>query len=118
MDEINQGMDARNERMVFDLLVKTACSSGRDGDGDDDEEEEGGGISQYFLLTPKLLPDLDYGEEDSCLDVLMVHSGIGMCSHTEWRDGHCGDDDGEDEEEDEDGGAVSFVEAARRLSNG
>ncbi|KAL0107255.1 hypothetical protein PUN28_015650 [Cardiocondyla obscurior] len=47
VDEINQGMDAMNERRVFDLLVKI---TGRPGS------------SQYFLLTPKLLPDLTYAE--------------------------------------------------------
>ncbi|XP_011880783.1 PREDICTED: structural maintenance of chromosomes protein 5 [Vollenhovia emeryi] len=47
VDEINQGMDAVNERRVFDLLVKI---TGRPGS------------SQYFLLTPKLLPDLTYSE--------------------------------------------------------
>ena len=45
VDEINQGMDAVNERRVFNLLVRTSC-----------EERS----AQYFLLTPKLLPDLDY----------------------------------------------------------
>ncbi|XP_012530407.1 structural maintenance of chromosomes protein 5 [Monomorium pharaonis] len=47
VDEINQGMDAVNEKRVFDLLVKM---TGRLGS------------SQYFLLTPKLLPDLTYTE--------------------------------------------------------
>ncbi|XP_012059137.1 PREDICTED: structural maintenance of chromosomes protein 5 [Atta cephalotes] len=47
VDEINQGMDAVNEKRVFDLLVKM---TGRPGS------------SQYFLLTPKLLPKLSYTE--------------------------------------------------------
>ncbi|XP_025994604.1 structural maintenance of chromosomes protein 5 [Solenopsis invicta] len=47
VDEINQGMDAVNEKRVFDLLVKM---TGRPGS------------SQYFLLTPKLLPNLTYTE--------------------------------------------------------
>ncbi len=45
VDEINQGMDPRNERMVHTQLVEAACELGR---------------SQYFLITPKLLPDLTY----------------------------------------------------------
>ncbi len=45
VDEINQGMDPRNERMVHGQLVQTACELGK---------------SQYFLITPKLLPDLTY----------------------------------------------------------
>ncbi len=58
MDEINQGMDARNERRVFQLLVRTSC-------GRED-------ASQYFLLTPKLLPGLEYEEG---VNVLVVNNG-------------------------------------------
>ncbi len=50
VDEINQGMDPRNERLVHSQLVKSACEVGR---------------SQYFLITPKLLPDLEYHEKMS-----------------------------------------------------
>ncbi|XP_046478425.1 structural maintenance of chromosomes protein 5 isoform X1 [Neodiprion pinetum] len=47
VDEINQGMDAINERRIFELIVNiTGKSNG----------------SQYFLLTPKLLPALLYTE--------------------------------------------------------
>ncbi|KAF2753511.1 P-loop containing nucleoside triphosphate hydrolase protein [Pseudovirgaria hyperparasitica] len=45
VDEINQGMDPRNERMVHKRLVEVSC------------EEN---TSQYFLITPKLLPNLNY----------------------------------------------------------
>ncbi|KAI9503085.1 hypothetical protein BX070DRAFT_224706 [Coemansia spiralis] len=45
VDEINQGMDQRNERLVHKLIVDTACQKGS---------------SQYFLITPKLLSDLEY----------------------------------------------------------
>ena len=48
VDEINQGMDPRNERMVHGRLVEMACS----GDGE--------GAGQYFLITPKLLDHLIY----------------------------------------------------------
>ncbi|RLU20141.1 hypothetical protein DMN91_006747 [Ooceraea biroi] len=47
VDEINQGMDAMNEKRIFNLLVKM---TGRPGS------------SQYFLLTPKLLSELTYTE--------------------------------------------------------
>ena len=43
-------MDAVNERRVFDLLVQTSCEERR---------------AQYFLLTPKLLPDLTYARDYS-----------------------------------------------------
>ena len=45
VDEINQGMDPRNERMVHGRMVDVATN-------------EGG--SQYFLITPKLLSGLRY----------------------------------------------------------
>lgn len=48
VDEINQGMDARNERIVHKHMVETA-----------DQEN----TSQYFLITPKLLTDLFYSKK-------------------------------------------------------
>jgi structural maintenance of chromosomes protein 5 len=51
VDEINQGMDPRNERMVHGRMVDVAC-------GEEGENNEGGG--QYFLITPKLLSGLKY----------------------------------------------------------
>jgi structural maintenance of chromosomes protein 5 len=54
VDEINQGMDPRNERMVHGRMVDVAC-------GEEAEEgREGGGGGQYFLITPKLLSGLKY----------------------------------------------------------
>ncbi|KAI9369411.1 P-loop containing nucleoside triphosphate hydrolase protein [Aspergillus egyptiacus] len=50
VDEINQGMDPRNERMVHERLVDIACAP----------SGEGGGGGQYFLITPKLLSGLVY----------------------------------------------------------
>ncbi|KAG2201411.1 hypothetical protein INT47_001460 [Mucor saturninus] len=47
VDEINQGMDPRNERMIHEQIVKGASAPG---------------TSQYFLITPKLLPNLFYNE--------------------------------------------------------
>ncbi|KAF2083526.1 putative ABC/SMC5 protein [Saccharata proteae CBS 121410] len=45
VDEINQGMDPRNERMVHERMVEIAC------------QEQ---TSQYFLITPKLLHGLRF----------------------------------------------------------
>ncbi|PLN86093.1 structural maintenance of chromosomes 5 smc5 [Aspergillus taichungensis] len=50
VDEINQGMDPRNERMVHERLVDIACAP---------TTKDGGG-GQYFLITPKLLSGLVY----------------------------------------------------------
>ncbi|KAF9166857.1 Structural maintenance of chromosomes protein 5 [Mortierella sp. AD011] len=57
VDEINQGMDPRNERMVHSQLVENACVEG---------------TAQYFLITPKLLPNLDYHER---MKVLCIYNG-------------------------------------------
>lgn len=45
VDEINQGMDPKNEKMAHRYLVNTACQTSN---------------SQYFLVTPKLLTGLYY----------------------------------------------------------
>ncbi|KAD5802893.1 hypothetical protein E3N88_14253 [Mikania micrantha] len=47
VDEINQGMDPINERKMFQQLVRAASQPN---------------TPQCFLLTPKLLSDLEYGE--------------------------------------------------------
>ncbi|KAJ3004639.1 UNVERIFIED_CONTAM: Structural maintenance of chromosomes protein 5, partial [Siphonaria sp. JEL0065] len=57
VDEINQGMDPRNERAVHRQMVEVACQTGS---------------SQYFLITPKLLPDLEYHEK---MKVLTIFNG-------------------------------------------
>ncbi|OJD35538.1 structural maintenance of chromosomes 5 smc5 [Diplodia corticola] len=45
VDEINQGMDPRNERMVHERMVDIACQEH---------------TAQYFLITPKLLHGLKF----------------------------------------------------------
>jgi structural maintenance of chromosomes protein 5 len=57
VDEINQGMDPRNERMVHGRMVDIAA-------------DDGG--SQYFLITPKLLSGLKYRRG---MTVLCIVSG-------------------------------------------
>lgn len=69
VDEINQGMDPNNERRVFELVVETACRPN---------------TSQYFLITPKLLPDLTYKEK---MTILCVFNGHYMVPHTNWNIG-------------------------------
>ncbi|GLI77866.1 structural maintenance of chromosomes protein 5 [Penicillium ochrochloron] len=76
VDEINQGMDPRNERMVHGRLVDIACDS--DGEGATDENGNpvgGGGGGQYFLITPKLLSGLSYKPG---MRVLCIYSGEHM----------------------------------------
>ena len=72
VDEINQGMDERNERLVFDIIVRNSCLS--------DEERAGSVIvrkPQYFLVSPKLLQGLRSMESDG-VTVLMVWNGPGV----------------------------------------
>uniref|UniRef100_A0A182WEM4 Structural maintenance of chromosomes protein 5 n=1 Tax=Anopheles minimus TaxID=112268 RepID=A0A182WEM4_9DIPT len=57
VDEINQGMDPTNERKVFNMLVDETCREGQ---------------SQYFFVTPKLLPHLKCHDK---MNVLIVHNG-------------------------------------------
>lgn len=57
VDEINQGMDPRNERMVHERMVEIACKEH---------------TSQYFLITPKLLTNLRY---DKRMKVHCIASG-------------------------------------------
>lgn len=52
VDEINQGMDAKNERNAHKLIVTRATDPNIN-------------ASQYFLITPKLLTDLHYSERMS-----------------------------------------------------
>ncbi|KAF7327365.1 Purine nucleoside phosphorylase [Mycena kentingensis (nom. inval.)] len=57
VDEINQGMDQRAERIVHNSMVDVTCKPDS---------------AQYFLITPKLLPDLEYHER---MRVLCVNNG-------------------------------------------
>lgn len=58
VDEINQGMDPRNERMVHERMIDVACRELRQ--GSESNGDTGGRGSQYFLITPKLLHGLEY----------------------------------------------------------
>ncbi|KAF3008700.1 Structural maintenance of chromosomes protein 5 [Curvularia kusanoi] len=57
VDEINQGMDPRNERMVHERMVDIACQER---------------TSQYFLITPKLLTGLKFHPK---MKVHVINSG-------------------------------------------
>ncbi|KAI9296882.1 P-loop containing nucleoside triphosphate hydrolase protein [Neoconidiobolus thromboides FSU 785] len=57
VDEINQGMDPRNERLIHKQLIETACKPN---------------TAQYFLITPKLLPNLVYHQN---MKVLCIYNG-------------------------------------------
>jgi len=67
VDEINQGMDPRNERMVFHQIAATACKPG---------------LPQYFMITPKLLPDLEFTKD---MKVLCVYNGPWQEPQSRWK---------------------------------
>lgn len=71
VDEINQGMDPRNERMVHGRMVDIAAANEKAV-----AEGQTGG-SQYFLITPKLLSGLKY---ERGMTVLCIVSGENMPS--------------------------------------
>eukprot|EP00580_Thalassiosira_gravida_P014694 CAMPEP_0201682080 /NCGR_PEP_ID=MMETSP0494-20130426/51433_1 /ASSEMBLY_ACC=CAM_ASM_000839 /TAXON_ID=420259 /ORGANISM="Thalassiosira gravida, Strain GMp14c1" /LENGTH=1127 /DNA_ID=CAMNT_0048165835 /DNA_START=664 /DNA_END=4047 /DNA_ORIENTATION=- len=66
VDEINQGLDERNERLVFKRIVENSTLPAGSSNTDH--------CGQYFLITPKLLPNLD-GMENENITVLFVFSG-------------------------------------------
>ncbi|XP_062368984.1 structural maintenance of chromosomes protein 5 [Cinclus cinclus] len=66
VDEINQGMDPMNERRVFEMVVETACKKM---------------TSQYFLITPKLLQNLNYNDK---MTVLFVYNGPFLVETDKW----------------------------------
>jgi structural maintenance of chromosomes protein 5 len=66
VDEINQGMDPRNERMIFEQVARAATLPG---------------LPQYFLITPKLLPDLNFSP---AMTVLCIYNGPRQLSQQDW----------------------------------
>ena len=84
VDEINQGMDERNERLVFDRIVSSCCSSvdaGANGTLSSSSSSSSSApstrpLSQYFLVSPKLLPSLRAMQHDD-VTVLLVLNGSG-----------------------------------------
>ena len=65
VDEINQGMDERNERLVFSRIVANSTKN------------------QYFLVTPKLLPGLTAMEMDH-VTVLFVFNAPELLPFDRW----------------------------------
>jgi chromosome segregation ATPase len=58
VDEINQGMDPRNERMIFETIARCGYAEN---------------TPQYFMVTPKLLPNLPITAETT---VFCVFNGL------------------------------------------
>jgi chromosome segregation ATPase len=58
VDEINQGLDERNERLVFKRIVRNSTQPPK-------RDSLANHSGQYFLITPKLLPNLVDMEEEA-----------------------------------------------------
>ena len=58
VDEINQGLDERNERLVFSRIVENSTSP------PEDKNDPSSHCGQYFLITPKLLPNMTAMENE------------------------------------------------------
>ena len=67
VDEINQGMDPKNERMVFETIARCGFADQ---------------TPQYLMITPKLLPDLPFPAEATIFCVL---NGEHVLPQREWK---------------------------------
>ena len=81
VDEINQGLDDRNERLVFKRIVENSTKP-PGGKGPTDH------CGQYWLITPKLLPFLTDMEVEA-MNVMCIFNGAYIeKSVSECIDGH------------------------------
>eukprot|EP00549_Striatella_unipunctata_P004322 CAMPEP_0118725814 /NCGR_PEP_ID=MMETSP0800-20121206/33350_1 /TAXON_ID=210618 ORGANISM="Striatella unipunctata, Strain CCMP2910" /NCGR_SAMPLE_ID=MMETSP0800 /ASSEMBLY_ACC=CAM_ASM_000638 /LENGTH=480 /DNA_ID=CAMNT_0006634557 /DNA_START=166 /DNA_END=1608 /DNA_ORIENTATION=- len=74
VDEINQGLDERNERLVFRRIVKNSTHQPKD------KSDSLSHSGQYFLITPKLLPNLTDMENDE-VTILCIYNGKSNFKH-------------------------------------
>lgn len=77
VDEINQGMDQNYERAVHNSLVNVTCAASN-------ASNAAVTSGQYFLVTPKLLTDLNYHPR---LKVLCIFNGEWLPEKDENRHG-------------------------------
>jgi hypothetical protein len=77
VDEINQGLDERNERLVFRRIVQNST-----------KPPEHGNLTshsgQYFLITPKLLPNLTSMEEEAVTVHIITNGPYTFTSSLDW----------------------------------
>lgn len=109
VDEINQGMDERNERLVCDRIVQNCCGPLTS--------------SQYFLITPKLLEALRAMDNDS-VTVLIIFNGPGTRAHWDINKyirllkssyGHLLEEDGDDLEEAQPAASAASSQVKRKM---
>lgn len=77
VDEINQGLDERNERLVFKRIVANSTKEpGRKGLTDHS--------GQYWLITPKLLPNLTDMEVEAMTVVCIFNGAYNLKNPNDW----------------------------------
>lgn len=76
VDEINQGLDDRNERLVFSRIVKNSTAR---------PKADGSHSGQYFLITPKLLPGLTDMENEQVTVLFVTNGPHNFDSPTDWK---------------------------------
>lgn len=78
VDEINQGLDERNERLVFKRIVENSTRA------PEDRSDSSSHCGQYFLITPKLLPNLTDMENEG-VTVHCIFNGYENFDHySDW----------------------------------
>jgi structural maintenance of chromosomes protein 5 len=77
VDEINQGLDERNERLVFRRIVQNSTKPPERGDLTSHS-------GQYFLITPKLLPNLTAMEEEAVTVHIITNGPYTFTSSLDW----------------------------------
>lgn len=81
VDEINQGLDERNERLVFRRIVRNSTNPSKSNTLRNDHS------GQYFLITPKLLPNLT-DMENKDVTILFVFNGpFNFENYSDWNVG-------------------------------
>eukprot|EP01084_Bolivina_argentea_P251580 421991_1 len=76
VDEINQGMDPINERRIMKIL-NYECTPKRNRSRNNIRH-----LPQYFVITPKLLPRLQYSP---CSSVYVIFNGPWQMAHKQWQ---------------------------------
>jgi len=74
VDEINQGLDERNERLVFSRIVENSTTP------PESSISPSSHCGQYFLITPKLLPNLTQMENEG-VTILCIFNGVHNFNH-------------------------------------
>lgn len=78
VDEINQGMDPHNERRIMQILNYECTPKRRHRQHDDGAIR----LPQYFVVTPKLLPRLEYSP---CSSVYVIFNGPFQMPQEYWQ---------------------------------